>query len=359
MPVRRFVYHVSCLWVLVAALSSGTQPRPTPGSEDISHLFDASDLVCAGRVSSTAAVGTPSRSSASSSLVTQAKVATFIVERYYKGLRQSNSIQVRFYQPIGNAQSFTSGPFIALAEGEHVLIFLKQTSDVFDLADPWFSKLAMSPFLSKSDRSGLGLLEADLKAGLDDPDIDSVRHNLEILGGMKTLAQTSKIQRLADSPDLLTRGAALLALQRTGDYSRLKQCLEVMSLSNVPPAFGDMKTLMASTFEDIHDQKLLPTLLRYAESPNSTVRGSVVKALRQLHDPRSVATLVARLDDPEFVIRYDATFTLATIEGRVNADWAPAYGEYKEHESKYLAQWKQWWRDEGSFKYRNASPGRL
>jgi HEAT repeat protein len=108
---------------------------------------------------------------------------------------------------------------------------------------------------------------------------------------------------------------------------------------------------MASTFESIDDQKAVPILLRFADSPNSTVRASVMKALRKLNDPRSVPTIVKRLDDPDFFIRYDAVFTLATIEGRQNAEWMNALGEYKTHESKYIAQWKNWWATEGAAKY--------
>jgi HEAT repeat protein len=222
---------------------------------------------------------------------------------------------------------------------------------MFEFVDPWFSKLAMSPYLARETRQGLRMLEADLEAGLDDPQPQSVRNNLEILGGMKKLEQTARIRQLASSPDLETKAAAVLALQRVGDYSHLEQCLVIMRLSGVPPAIIEMRRLMASTFENIDDRNAVQTLLRFADSPDSTVRASAMKALRKLNDPRSVPTIVKRLDAPDFFIRYDAVFTLATIEGRQDPEWAPALGEYRAHESKYVGQWKKWWTDEGSAKY--------
>jgi hypothetical protein len=357
MSARRFAKPFIALWVSMAALQISAQPRPTPGSEDIRPLFVASDVVCLGRVESISNAGTVRRSFGSTYVPVQTKIATFVVERYYKSGDGSSSIQLRFYEPLPTGETASAAlPFLTLENKEHALVFLKRTGDVLEFVDPWFSKLPMSPYLAREARQGLDMLEADLEAGLDDPQPQSVRNNLEILGGMKKLEQTSKIRQLAMNPDLETKAAAVLALQRVGDYSQLKQCLEMMSLSGVPPTIMEMRRLMASTFESVDDRKAVPTLLRFADSPDSTVRASVMKALRKLNDPRSVPTIVKRLEDPDFFIRYDAVFTLATIEGRQNPEWAPGLGEYKVHESKYIAQWKKWWTEEGSAKYRDAVP---
>jgi hypothetical protein len=312
-------------------MQSQAQPRPAPGSEDIKPLFASSDTVCVGKV-----------------LSVSSGVATVLVERYYKSTDTGSSIKVRYSKPEASAGTNS----VTLAPGEHVLLFLRRANQEFEFADPWFSKLPMSSYLAKEGRRpGLAQLELDLEAGLNDPQRQSIRNNLEILGGMEKLERTTKIRELAASPELEIRAAALLALQRVGDYSHIQQSLELMSLPIGGGTLSEALRLLPITFESVNDRRVLPILFRFADSPYWAVRTSVMKALRNLHDPRSVPMIVRRLEDSDFFIRYDAVFTLAAIEEKQDANWLPALGEYKKYESRYLNQWKQWWATEGSAKY--------
>lgn len=358
--MHRTLLRITAITVLsFAAMRVQAQPRPTAGSEDIRPLFSSSNVVCVGRVVSISDLGGPTVSPDNS--VVRAKLGTVLVERYYKATNESKSIRIRFYAPDRVSKVVTNvQPSLSLSNGEHSLLFLQRNGDLFEFTDPWFSKLPMSSYLAQgSARSGLSLLEVDLEAGLRDPDLQSVRSNLEILGGMKRLEQTTGLRELAGSPDFETKAAALLALQRVGDYSHLERSLEIMSRPDVSPMTVEMRSVLASTFENIDDPKAVPILLRFADSSNSTVRSSVIKALRHLNDPRSVPAMVRRLDDSDFFIRYDAVFTLATIEGRRDdPEWVNAIGAYRAHESKYLTRWKKWWSDEGASRYADTATSR-
>ena len=77
--------------------------------------------------------------------------------------------------PAGGVSGGT--PFVVLQKGDYRLYFLKPKGEEYVLADGWFGQLTISRNLgsySSEDSDPMHRLEADLKAGLTDPDRDRV-----------------------------------------------------------------------------------------------------------------------------------------------------------------------------------------
>lgn len=324
------------------------QLTPAAGVEDLHILFSEADLACSGYVVDVSEVGSANQPTISSDSVV--KDATVTIRRCYKPPANPGSVRVRFSEPADRLKSFVVSSSASLQHGEYALLFLKREGDVYVLSDKFFGKLPMAPELApRAGTSGLDLLERDLVKGLEDDRMQFVEKNLQLLGALGTVRSTAtaKIQQLADGPDSAISSSALLTLLLVHDYSRLGEALNLMERNGLPAPLTLKQREMGMAFERINDRSVVPLLLRFADSPSALVRGAVVRALRQLDDPRSVPALIRRLDDPAFFVRYDAVFTLAAIEGRQNALWSPGLPEYKEHESTYLAKWRNWWLTEG------------
>jgi hypothetical protein len=331
-----------------------SQLIPEEGSENLRSLFESADLVCAGRVVELVPVGTITRHVGTVDLPFRIAQATIAAQRFYKPRSAVSTVRVTLYQPIPSPLvGATVLPSPKLSQNEYVLLFLKHVDSRLELSDKWFSIHEMSPLISQAQSSaGFDALEADLQAGLQDS--DHVFDNLKLLSMFETVHSSEGIRRFADSSDIRVRGMALLALLKLGDYSHVQDSLEFMSLQG-PPSMTEIQRLMKQPFNKFNDAKAIPVLLHFAGSPTLSVRQSVVKALRNVGDARCVPELVSRLDDVDFYIRYDALFALARIDGKLNPEWVPDLGGFKEHERRYLAKWKSWWVNEGAARYSGGS----
>lgn len=337
-------------WTLILSCFAACQLRPEEGSEILRSLFESADIVCAGRMVEITPLGTVTQHYGNVAAPFRVIQATIATSRMYKPPSALSAVRVTLYQPIpSDLTASTVLPSPTLPLQEFVLLFLKHVDNRLELSDEWFSIHQMSYQLSTTQSgTGLDLLEADLESGLQDS--YHVFDNLKLLSMFGNIHSTENIRKFTDSSDIRVRGMALLALLKLGDYSHLKGSLEFMSTQTAPD-LAQIQRQMKAPFDKFDDPKMIPVLLRFADSPNLFVRQSVVKALRNVGDARCVPALVRRLDDSDFYIRYDALFTIARIDGKLNPEWVPDLGGFKEHEQKYLAKWKGWWANEGSMKY--------
>lgn len=328
-------------------------PGPSPDSKDLRSLFAQSDLVCAAEVTSVTRGDRVEALAAGNAAFVFRDRATLAIKRLYKGSTQTATAEVSFVRP-GNAKAHQM-PLPQLQVGEYALFFLKKTDasgGEFALTDPWFSKLHMARTMATTSPGGLDSLELDLEAGLPGAKAEDLVSNLEILEGLRSLRSTVAVERLADRRDTpVIRCTAMLTLLRVGDDSRLEQTLGLAANAEGNPQLASCAGRIFSSLELISDHTTVPILVRFINSPIEALRRGVVRALRQLNDPRSVPALVSALDDPDFYTRYDAAFTLATIEDKQNTDWINSLDGFRANEPMYLQRWKSWWRAEGSAKY--------
>jgi HEAT repeat protein len=225
----------------------------------------------------------------------------------------------------------------------------KDDHETFTFVSSTDGKLTISALVTSSHDALVPEIEADLKAGLSDPLPSRVVSNLQLLAGLQKLASTDQIKSKTTSDDPVVQGTALLALLKVGDYSKLP---ETISFLGSPLSESDQTLLqypMRNEFERISDLKMLPVLHSNLVSPAPFVRGAVLKAIKKIHDPKSVPYVIKLLDDPDPEIRYDTVITLALIEQR--GEWGPASYVYEKEEKKYIQEWKNWWETEGQNRY--------
>lgn len=348
--VSRIVGHIS-LVIVVSVVAMRGSVAPTPGSENLPILFEHASIVCKGQVISIRDAGETTVQISWRNVRVNRHIATIAIDRTYKPTTLPSTIEVQF----DTAATPTDVAFAAVKTGEYALLILNTVGGTNVFLNPWFYKFPVSRALatSCSGASGIETLECDLVQGLTDTDDARVMTNLELLGALGHISNLTRGQllSLADRPDLAIQSMATLALLKDGDYSRLRQALQFISQTGLSSELAMIQGRTAGAIDKIHDSVTVPILLAYSGSPQVLVRTNVVRALRNLADPRSVPALVKRLDDPDFSIRYDAVYTLATIDGKLNSEWISAVDGYRLHEASYIARWKAWWQSEGQFKY--------
>lgn len=329
-------------------------PVPTPGSENLRKLVQGATVVCTGTVVRTASQGWTTGMVGSDAMAVQSVLASVQVDRVYKGTVPQSELRVRFEVPQANL------PYLSLEAGEYVLLFLVPEGDEFRFSDRWFGKLEMSPLAAGGVRPAApeSALEADLKAGLRDPHRRLMLANLRLLGSLRKLSSVREITELLPAADPEVEGSVYLALLKVGDGSHLEDAGTFLERPSDNAVLVWLKTRIGHAIAELRDARNTKVLLSFLHSREVLLRRSSVRALRKMQIPATVPSLIARLDDRDREVRYNAVLAMAAIEGK-SAPWAFATDIYEEREAECIKLWKEWWVSEGFGKYvgRNRAPG--
>ena len=198
------------------------------------------------------------------------------------------------------------------------------------------------------------LLEADLKAGLDDADHERVLDSIRMLGNMRHLQSTAELLALLKSPDPLTRTYTYEALLRLHDYSILPAIDQWLESQPQAPhdllmprdALFEMQFRLTSEIALIRDPTTVPVLVRLLQLPDSRMRGQVLQALRAIRSPQSAQSLLQMLDDPDADNGYVAMQALIELAGGGAIDWVPSWAEFRRNPAFYAARCREWWQTE-------------
>ena len=119
---------------------------------------------------------------------------------------------------------------------------------------------------------------------------------------------------------------------------------EVAALCTEPASFsvGALQSLVLQQVRKTHNPAAYLQLAALSRSVSPQLAYAAIVALRQLHNPITFPDLIAALEYPEQQIRYQAVMGLAELVPDEGVE--PAFRQYREHESRYLEYWKQWWR---------------
>jgi len=321
---------------------AGPIPWP-PGRINTQSILAQADLLCRGTVAELSGADVSFRNA-------KPVTALLNLERCYKGSLPTGQVRVTFAPP---ANPEVYAPSFFLRKGEYALFSLNGSAPEFSFASSIYGKIKISSLVKKDNADiGKAALEADLKAGLSDPDSSLVIANLELLMGMGEVHSTAEIKSIATSSDLEVRGTALLALMRLGDYSMLQDAVSFLSLDLSDSQQNLLQNPVRYEFERIKDPTILLVLHHNLNSPVFFVRSAMVKGMKSVQSPDSVAYLIRTLDDKEPEIRFDSVIALAFIEKKTGEEWATTVGpDYQKKEPAIIQRWKNWWNDEGRYKY--------
>jgi hypothetical protein len=328
---------------LMAAITacdfSSADIGPIPGTQRVQPVFEQADVVCNCVVESLRTVSEEKMNRGGKDVLRRQIVATVLVKDTYKpNVSSGMRINVQFEADVPPA----FGP--TLYPGESALLFLRrETLAVYAIADRYMGVTPFGAIPPQQGNPSLQKLQGALSGILMvDNDQDQI-HALRLLEGMNDLAPAAlvEVDRLSGSanPEVAFAATAVLVKANSaGALDRLTALLRGYSGSSNPVGLMSVSVELAK----ITDPKQLPQLEQLSSSKYLSIRFGALGAIRRMRDPRSAQALVARLNDPDKNIRYEAVTALAEIFGKTG-DYSPALFEFDRKPDFYVDLWKTWW----------------
>jgi len=353
MKARISVRAVAVLLTLSAASMLHAKVMPSWGSESVPQLFAKSSLVFSGQVGTVSQTEQTGSDGDGPSRLLLRVTATVKVDRLYKGDASGAAVAITYDRPADDvcAVSFC----ITLKTGEYGLFFVTGVGNNYQLVDAHFGRWSVSRSHPVPQKPGLSGLESDLIAGLSDNDERDLLDTVELLGGFDRLDSTQPLLDVLPIASQRVKAAIYVALLRQRDYRRLLNIAANVERASRDTQVSILQDRILFYIGEIHTAAAVPVLLTLATSRSDQLRESVIHALRQTGSPTGVPALIAALDDPIEVIRYDAVLGLATIERRPNL--APSVDAFERDAQIYIDAWKSWWLESGRARYSGATQG--
>lgn len=181
----------------------------------------------------------------------------------------------------------------------------------------------------------------------DSDTVDRIKA-LRLLQGFESFDQTlyrALLRFGTRAIEIAFTALGVLLKTRTPDsVERLKHYLDDYQGAAEPVALVSI----GSELGQISDAKALTTIEALSSSRYVSIRFGAMDAMRLMRNPKSAATLVERLDDPNGTVQYLAVITLAEIFGKHDGDYAPTMNLFDEKPREYIQLWKLWWAQNGN-----------
>jgi len=350
-----WIVGLCSIFLLLLVFPPGVAARiPLPkGTEDVRDLFASAPLVFHGRV-----LNVESREHRSieedvkhfdwDARNNQARIATFQVDRWYKGSSQLSTVKLQFDY---GADAINGHDCIDLRQNTTWLVMARQRGDgVLEFSDDCEGGLPASSILSPySSEAGVRQLQRDLIAGLQDNDSAMRLENIKRLGGLKLQSSSGALQPLVDHGSESESQWATYAMFRSGDLSILHEAAEMVesgqSKISIMPA-----RWMTVELRFLTGPLAVPLLMDLAKSTGHTlaVRNSAIAALEEMRDPRTLPDLASHLDDSDDRIQFNV---LAAMDAMTQTRQCSAPRGRSVDPSQVALQaatCMKWWKAEGS-----------
>jgi len=324
---------------LIASSSSCAEIIPVPGTQSVTNLFRASDIVCSCIVQSISSTHDEAALRGNEQPRRRPGTAVVRVQEVFKGDSAAGSLLNVDYGSESQAGQ-PSSP--SLAESEIAVLFLKKSGSGYVVADPFMgvTRLSQIPFAGGGE--GILRLQSALLAIIKASDQASAVKALTLIEGMDEFSQEAKsemleLSRSNDADLALTALAVLVKAEPSEGSSRL------VSFLNEYTGDGQHVALQTLSVELMHivDPTAVPALESLSSSKFISIRFGSMLGLRSIRDPRSTAALARRLDDPDSDIRFIAVMTLAEMYQK-SGDFAPSSPAFDSNPRRYTDLWRGW-----------------
>lgn len=349
---------LSLFFAAISSANVAADLGPVPGTQHVKPVFDKSDLVCMCTVESTAtAVERGLKDSEGRPLVRITTTTTFAIAFAYK---KNPSIGQQLALRWVHDSPLPLPPETPFKKGQPFLLFLVSTSPtMYGTADRFLGMSLFRRIPAGLTAGGLPGLEITLAQIAEQPDRQDKLRALQLLQGFDAISQhTLDLMRsIAESEDfevaLTARAVLLKTKSKSPDVvAGLSSYLDAHP--HAPePAFALIG--IEGGLSGIRDERALASLEQLASSRYFQIRLGALHALRGMKDPRSVPTLVQRLNDERPELQYVALITLSEILGKYEGDYAPSMYLFDKRPQFYINLWKKWWAEEGSKLYPHES----
>jgi hypothetical protein len=332
---RRCAHRISVSLVVIAlglatAVLSATPVRPL----DVAALTAGADLIVIGDVTTVVEVGPTTVNLGWGPISATQFRGSLRADQVLKGKLGTGSLSFRFAMPRDAVG------FGGVRREQYGIFFLKATDREWEFFDNNYPALPAVP-------------SAPLSTGVPLQDVTTV---LGQVLSSTSLADSERLQAL-DSLGLLntefSKSILREALKGSSGDLRLNIARtlvahdDVAGLEPIETALSRPSGLSQSTLANLSgslsglkDSRAVPALAKLAKSDNLEIRRNAATALRNTASSEALVPLSGLVFDPDPMVRYYAVVGLGEITRQ--SEWAPAFDEFKQHETQYLTHWRNW-----------------
>ncbi len=335
------------LLITAVCVNANSQPRPTPGTQPIKHVFDRSDLVCECQVESIVIERDQHTGSIEANTLVQQHVIAKLrpIEIFKSNRAVTGSVTLEYFEQT----QAISPRETRIKPNENGLFFLRSTTNEnYDFSDKWLGMTWFGAFPKLSSGFGLDALQSVLAAIINQAEPRDWISALRLLQGFddlspETIAAVALGTKSKNYDIALTSWAVILKNHSPESLQAFEKYIENYR-GGTEPSFALIG--VEEGLAGFHDPKDLASLELLADSHILHIRRGAIRALRGMRNPSSAATLVKHLDDGDHYIQYQSVITLNEIFLK-NGDYGPSMMLFDENPGKYTTLWKKWWAEEG------------
>jgi len=336
----------------MASLGANADIGSVPGTVPVRPAFDRSDVVCACYVKSISFRDSPVRDDGRSIVLRRSLASVETIDLYKAPVSLPTEIAVEYELDLYHGVR-VGGSRYSLLEGQKVLLFLSLTSSgTFAFSDDFLGVTILPSLRRLEVKPGMPKLELALTELAKNSSGGERLRALQLLQGFDALSEST----ISDMKERIKTSDPELALTALGVLLKTKTPESVAELRRYLDQYnGGAESIallsVGTELGQIVDPRCLPDLLSLSGSLYLSVRLGAMDSIRRLRSPKSVPTLISRLDDQNPTVQYLAVITLAEVSGRLDGDYAPSMYIFDTKPQFYAALWKKWWVEEGSKLY--------
>lgn len=328
---------------------------PAPGSQRVKPVFEASDVVCSGRVDSLRVLEEKEVQNGNGTLPLKRVLASVYVQDVYKANESlPSSIVVSFDEQVSGVTHMMP----ILEQDERAILFLKHSSEdsTYVFTDRFLGVTGFSSIPTGEGGSGLTRLESTLAEIVSENDRDDKINALQLLEGMENLqpGTLAQVATLSASPDPELAFDALAILIKAGAPGSIEKLVDYLKSYQGNGALFGLSNI-GGDLDQIRNREDLPALEALTFSRLLVIRLGSMEAIRNIRDASSAPTLIRQLNDSDSTIRYIAVISLAEIFNK-HGDYSPSMPEFRTRPDFYTNEWQGWWAQEGSQFQKPQSP---
>lgn len=301
---------------------------------DVAALTAGADTIVIGQIISVTDRGPTSLDLGGGPISATDFEAVLRVDRVLKGTSRAQTLTLDF--TLAQMPSGMQG----VVTDQYGVFFLTETQNRFRFTDPIYPALPAIRNVNLSSGTALDQVTTVLGQVFEAAQVsewDRVSA-LDALGGLNSDLARDTLRHALNNSSHHVRLEAARTLVAHNDMSGLATVEDALLRS--AGLSETMLSNLAGSLGGLHDPRAIPALKRLLGTNNQNITKGAAIALRQSGSPDALAPLSHLLENSDERVRYYAVVGMGEITKQ--DEWTPAFDEFRDHEAKYLAYWRDW-----------------
>ena len=269
--------------------------------------------------------------------------ARFKVQRWYRGNGGSDAdvhYETGFHSPGHLCLDFQPGTYW--------LVFATEKDGHWEFVDDCYGAQPVSSVIASALR-GSGIvdrMEADLEAGLADPERRGRLVSLQALGGIKSTASRPALHQIIDRGDSVEKDWATYATLRSGDTTVLGRIREMFlrGEQDVPACY------LGWELSQLKDKSAIPGLIEIVKTvQNSCALVNAMTALgRTMRASEALPAIASHLADVDAGVRFSALNAMSAVTSQPQCTLPLEPRWTQDMVEPTISQCLNWWNQTGT-----------